>query len=85
MTTETENQPRRQVYLVRIWQESGHGWRYSVEPADGRDHPRRGFGSLPALLAYLDDTLPANDRSGLEAEFLQETRLPGSVTWEDTQ
>lgn len=49
---------RRQAYLLRCWQEPYGGWRYTLEPVDGRSAPRRGFPSQADLLTYLQTILP---------------------------
>lgn len=46
---------RYRAYLLRCWQE-GNSWRYSVETAD-KEQERRGFGSLEALLTWLETEL----------------------------
>lgn len=50
--------PRHHVYVLRCWQELDGTWRYTVEAADGRALPRRGFAARQALLAHLRDVLP---------------------------
>lgn len=48
---------RYRAFLLRCWQE-GEAWRYSVESA-GDEEGRRGFGSLEALVAWLQAALEA--------------------------
>ena len=52
-----ERDVRYRAFLLRCWQE-GEAWRYSVESA-GDAGERWGFGSLEALLGWLQAALEA--------------------------
>lgn len=53
----TENE--HGAYLLRVWQEQGHGWRVSVQPVHTRE--RLGFDSLQSAMDFIETTLLGED------------------------
>ncbi|MCA9984975.1 MAG: hypothetical protein KDE59_11795 [Anaerolineales bacterium] len=61
---ETQSNPEQTqaLLVIRCWRESDGSWRYAVEPITGVAAGRRGFSSRQALLAYLAELVPGQDR-----------------------
>lgn len=79
--------PRYHAYVLRCWAETPGVWRFSVEnPHTGE---RRGFGDMPALMAFLeatlcqeDDTLASGHHRGGRGEAAAAPTEPGRSSQE---